>query len=130
MEKDQIDERIDSLFAELRRLIEPVNGHPSSIMDFPQDGVHKRDRSCSLEKRGGEPVCPFLKTSWDDTIRYGFPHENNLCYKAFKAQSVSMADQEKVCLNRRYTKCQIFLTETQKRQNKNLLSPLLNFIQR
>ena len=60
------------------------------------------------ESPAGDSICPFLKMRGDKTIRYGFPHPKNFCYKVKKAQPVRVQYQKKCCLDIKYLKCDVF----------------------
>jgi hypothetical protein len=129
MGKDQIDDRLKLLFSELGCHIEPLDGLPLTVN--PKDDLNTKKALNSFpDKKETESICPFLKTAWDDTIRYGYPHQDNLCYKSKKAQSISLSDQKEVCLSRHFGKCLVYLESKNEGQIKNIFIPLFNFIQR
>jgi len=60
----------------------------------------------------GLEICPYLKWRNDETIRYGFSHVSNFCYKPKKAQPVKLSYQKPVCLTGKYTDCPVFQQES------------------
>ena len=88
----------------------------------------------------GLEICPYLKWRNDETIRYGFSHVSNFCYKPKKAQPVKLSYQKPVCLTGKYTDCPVFQQENIKQlphdiRGKNIFkkeilrgSPLLMII--
>lgn len=59
----------------------------------------------------GMEICPYLKWRNDETVRYGFPHISNFCYKPKKAQSIRLSYQKPFCLTEKYTECPVFQQE-------------------
>jgi hypothetical protein len=108
MGNQHVDERLRSLFSDLETQIEPLNGPPITISIKPEPNA-KKELDNVPGKKEMETTCPFLKTEWDTTIQYGYPHPANLCYKTPKTQAVSLSDQARVCLSNYYLKCSIFV---------------------
>lgn len=55
------------------------------------------------------PVCPFLKKRGDQTVRYGFPHASNRCFKPVMAQPIKLEYQKTICLTDAYcTMCEVY----------------------
>ena len=69
----------------------------------------KKNRKVSTpDLSGSEVICSFLKKKGDITIRYGFPHARNYCYRVKKAQPVDMQYQKDICLDINHVKCAVF----------------------
>jgi hypothetical protein len=56
-------------------------------------------------------ICPHLKRGDDATVRYGYAHALNFCYKADKHQPVSLSHQGQVCFSPDYGACPVYETE-------------------
>lgn len=73
------------------------------------DGFKTKETGIPLEEI--LPVCPFLKKRGDQTVRYGFPHASNCCFKPVMAQPVKLGYQKSVCLTNTYcTACVTYQT--------------------
>lgn len=53
-------------------------------------------------------ICPHLKSCGDETVRFGFPHSNNSCYKLPQSHPIKLFHQESVCLKNTYKKCSVY----------------------
>ena len=53
-------------------------------------------------------ACPFIKTRWDNTLRFGYACEENCCLRSGKAKAVSINRQNQVCLNEQYEDCAVY----------------------
>ena len=60
----------------------------------------------------GLEICPYLKWRKDETIRYGFSHVSNFCYKPKKAQPVKLSYQKLTCLTERNKDCPVLQQES------------------
>jgi hypothetical protein len=129
MGKSQINDRLNFLFSELRCYIEPMNGIPVTA-NHSEDLRNKKERELSLENRELESACPFLRTSWDPLIRYGYPFQDNLCYRRQKPQIISLINQEHICLKRHHNKCPIYLAEKNEKLKGKFFLSIINLLQR
>ncbi len=122
-----VDERVDLLFRDLKRLNEDLK-KPS--LPGPEE-LPTRQKQIDLPNinntailESARALCPFLKASWNPTVQYGFPNEENFCYKGKKPGPVSLEHQEQVCYSKQYARCQVAAPTPVRRR---LLALLQNF---
>jgi hypothetical protein len=60
------------------------------------------------EYTSNSQTCPYLGKKKDRTVRYGYPHESNYCYKSNNEQPVSLSYQEQTCIHHAYWKCPVY----------------------
>ncbi len=134
MEMDPMNDRVKRLFADLERSVEPAEGQVIPV-HFEHIDIENEDR----RRRGGartvgtqplDLVCPFLRTAWDATVRYGWAHKEHACYRAQQAQPVSTADQAKTCFGKRHSQCPIYQGKNGEVHEDNRFTPFLRLIKR
>ena len=113
MTEEQIQERVKNLFADLERLFKTTQPQPS-FMELVDDGGECGPIPITGDKdKFAENHCPFLQSAWDRTVRYAYPTLENLCYKAREPWSVSLDQQQQICLSGSYHNCPGFAPEKQ-----------------
>ncbi len=107
MRNHEPPDRTQHLFANLKDQLD--SSDKLSLPDPPKSASIPPLMAVTASTAADErDVCPFLKTDWDDTIWYGFPNEENHCYKHKKPLPVSPQYQEQLCLSSQFNRCAIF----------------------
>ncbi len=122
-----VDERVNLLFRDLKRLREDLEKPSLPGLEEIHSGRKPIDLpniSGSSALHSAETICPFLKASWNPTVQYGFPNEENFCYKGKKPGPVPLDHQERVCYTKQFSKCPVAQPS---RVKHRLLALLQNF---
>lgn len=100
-------ERVQALFQELKRLRDELEMMPAA-----GEGSAPGGRQIDLPNVNSanvfftaEAVCPFLKAGWNSTVQYGFPNDQNSCYRGKKPKPVTLEHQEQFCYTKLHRKC-------------------------
>ncbi len=125
----EIDDRMKTLFLNLEGHIEPAEGKNGTDHAVRNEESRKNGAAVPAAPKTAGGVCPFLKTSWDATIRYGYPHQENACYRLKKARPVSLTDQDAFCLGKQHRHCPIYQS-AQMQKPDGRLHPFLYFLMR
>jgi hypothetical protein len=112
------DERVKDLFSILKQLNDALGAPPPSGMGGGLSGVRQFDLpelEVDAVRKSSDPICPFIKATWNATVQYGFPNENNACYKTKKPSLVELEHQERVCYSKQFTRCPVVAPARPKR---------------
>ncbi len=101
----QMDNRLKNLFSDLGGSFEPVDGQPGNGKIANESGDAMKPSTVIFINKARASACPFLHTTWDNSTRYGYPNEKNVCYKQKKPQPVSLTIQKEFCLTKQYGQC-------------------------
>jgi len=107
MANKQIDDRLKNLLSKIQIQLESLD-EQSMPLNSEKDGSIDNNPAKTPDTKVEDSVCPFLKTAWDKNIWYGYPNEENNCYKLEKAQSVPLTDQEQICFTSQFCECPIY----------------------
>ncbi len=129
MDMDPMNDRVKRLFAELERSVEPADGQGLPV-HFNYEEIRKREAARTVSFQSTDLICPFLRTTWDATVRYGWADKEHACYRLPKAQPVSTADQAKICFGKQHSQCLIYLGKNGETQEENRFAPFLRLIKR
>ena len=122
-----VDERVNILFHDLKRLREDLEKPSLPDPEEIRSGRKQIDLpnfSNPPVLHSAETICPFLKASWNQTVQYGFPNEENYCYKGKKPGPVPLDHQERVCYTKQFARCPVAAPA---RVKHRLLALLQNF---
>jgi hypothetical protein len=109
----QTDDRLKSLFSELQGQSQSLDQKPVPV-EPEKDSCENKNNLYTSNAKVKISICPCLKAAWDTSIRYGYPDEQNYCFKPKKARPVSLIHQEQVCITAQFYECPIYSQSAEK----------------
>jgi hypothetical protein len=125
MANKQTDDRLKRLLSEIQSELESLD-EPHRPVDTGKDSGIDNKTVNSPNTKVEDAACPFLKTVWDKSIRYGYPNEENYCNKPKKAHPVSLTYQKQVCLTNQFSGCPIYTPPSGKRDGLSFFHKIFN----